>query len=105
MTAQFRQADPGGKDHEIVALMCDAMRSATVPGPAADPIHHSALLMTAAAAFAGSIAGTLIVAGLLDDSRSEKHRLAKNFETNFLEGIKVGIARATRLAQAEGVSQ
>jgi len=89
----------------IVMAMCEAMRAATVDLRGADPLHGNSMIITAAAMFAGTVAGHLIAAGAMDNSRANTRRLVKSFEKNFAQGIKVGLAHAARCAQNWGMTQ
>jgi hypothetical protein len=69
---------------------------------APDPVHMTALLMSALPTFAGVLFGELVISGIAKDA--DQKRTADSAARNFRQGVKVGKARAVRIARetAEG---
>lgn len=97
-----RLAAPGSDEQLEVIVLCELLRQATehYVSSSGDPRHAMALLMTALPMYAGTIFGTLMVMG--EVTQQDTARMAKMVQTNFLQGIKVGLSRASRAAKETG---
>lgn len=97
---ELRTTSAGDPQFDQIAAMIEHLQAATAPlidieaGP-----NQLALLMTACSMFAGTLLGTLIVAGVASDQ--DKRRITDSMAKNFRTGIDAGKRRALRLAADE----
>ncbi|MBB5684319.1 hypothetical protein [Sphingobium boeckii] len=94
----LKSAGSGSAEHLEMIELVEVIRQATmhVIRDVDDPAMKSSILMAAAATFAGTIMGHMIVAGLLHDQ--DKKRVTDAMARNFRTGIDVGKRRAMRVA-------
>ena len=101
-SAQFRPASVGSTEFAEVAAVAELIRSVTVDyvEQHEDPVHAMAMLMTALPTVAGTHFASLLYVGALN--KADQARMAKSCAHNFREGVKVGMKRADRVANATG---
>lgn len=94
-------AQLGDPEFETIIGMVEHLRASTVDLilGAPDPIHAHAQLMTACAMYAGTLFGTLLVAG--NAKEQDKRRAAETVTRNFRTGIDVGRRRGMRVAASD----
>lgn len=95
---KMRHGQPGDPMFEATIEAVEAMRAATLFTLQRfdDPRDALTVLLTAASMFSGANAGTLMAMGAF--TRQDTRRVVEAASRNFREGMKVGEARAFRVA-------
>ena len=91
-------ASSGSDQHDRIIEYAEIMRAVTAPimTDSADPLAESALVMAAAAMFAGTLYGQMVAIGLEADTPRRLRLASESAANNFKSGAtagKVGVAR------------
>jgi hypothetical protein len=91
-------ASEGDPTHVLCVELTERLRAAAVGSTGLDMPEEMALIMTAAAMFAGTIYGTMVAVGIETDTRPKRLREAGELVVrNFCTGVEVGKMRAERI--------